>query len=137
MRRIGSISVGSTVDGRARGRQVFPPASPGQEAQNGNDDNENDDETRDGNANGKITLRKANDRRIISSHFCGRFAVFNESVVEVTGLTDVEATVDLDLEIFAIGVIEKTPILIKLKGLPLSASFQQILSIGITDWGLK
>ena len=89
MRRIGSVSVRPTVYGWTGGGQVFASTSPRQEAENGNDDNENDDQTRDGNADGEIPLRKADHTRIIGSHFCGRFLIDESVIVEVAGLTNV------------------------------------------------
>ena len=65
MRRICSIGVGTTVYGRPCSRQIFAPSAFGQNAQKGNDDNENEHETRDGNSNCKVPLRKANCARII------------------------------------------------------------------------
>ena len=65
MRRICSIGVGTTVYGRPCSRQIFAPSAFGQNAQKGNDDNENEHETRDGNSDCKVPLRKANCARII------------------------------------------------------------------------
>ena len=65
MRRICSIGVGTTVYGRPCSRQIFAPSAFRQNAQKGNDDNENEHETRDGNSDCKVPLRKANCARII------------------------------------------------------------------------
>ena len=67
-------------------------------------------------------------------HFCaGDF--FGNRVIEVVGLTYVEAAIDLNFEFFTIGIVKET-FLIKLNCLPLSAFLEQIFASGITDRGL-
>ena len=136
MRRIGSIGIRSTINGRASSRQVFASPSFRQEAQNGDDDNENEDETRDSDSDCKIPLRKTNDAGIVGSNLGRRFFV-DESVFEVIGFNDIQTAVDFNLEIFAVRVVQKASVLVKLKSLSFSPLLEQIFTIGITDWGLK
>ena len=67
MRRKGSVGIRPTVNGRPSRGQIFASSSLGQETQNGNNDNEDEHETRDGNSDCKVPLRKANHTWIISA----------------------------------------------------------------------
>ena len=69
-------------------------------------------------------------------NFSGNVLVY-ESVIKIISLTNVKAAIDLYFEIFTICIVEKALGFIKLQSLPFSAFFEQILSLSITDWGLK
>ena len=124
MRRVSSVGVRPTVNRRPRGRQVFTPSSLGDEARDGNDDNEDQDQAGNGDADGKVPLGKADGAGVVRPYLRSRIvhAIRRELVVvEVVGLADVEAAVDFDLQVLPIGVVEET-FFIKLNGLPLFSS---------------
>ena len=72
----------------------------------------------------------------VTHHFRGNVLV-QEGVVEIVGLADVEAGVDLHLEILAVGVVKQTIFFVKFNGLPLFPLFENVPTSGITDWWLQ
>lgn len=56
VRGVGSVGVGSWVDGRAGGRQVLPPATSGEEDEDGGDHARDQDQAGHGDADGKVAL---------------------------------------------------------------------------------
>ncbi len=63
--------------------------------------------------------------------------VVERRVVEVAGLVDVQARVDLDLEVLSVRVVEHAVGLVQLDRLPPSSLFDRVLSICITDGRLN
>ena len=57
--------------------------------------------------------------------------------VEVGGLVNVEATVDLDLEVVPVRVVEQPLGLVQLDRLALAAAEEDVRALSITDWGLE
>ncbi len=72
----------------------------------------------------------------VTHHFRGDVLV-QEGVVEIVGLADVEAGVDLHLEILSVGVVQQTIFFVKFNGLPLFPLFENVPTSGITDWWLQ
>ncbi len=56
VRGVGSVGVRSWVDGRSGGRQVLPPATSGEEDEDGGDHARDQDQTGHGDADGKVAL---------------------------------------------------------------------------------
>ena len=87
---VGSVGVGTAVDGGAGGGEILPPPALGElegelyilvaaykaqnylkkvweiyQAEDGDDHDEHEDESRDGDADGKVALREADRRRVV------------------------------------------------------------------------
>ena len=65
--RVGSVGVGSGVDGAARGGQVLSAPALRQQAQDRGDDDQDEDEASNGNADGELALVEADRRGIVGA----------------------------------------------------------------------
>ena len=80
VRRVGSVGVRAGVDGRSRRREVLASSSSREEDEDGEDDYGDQDQARDGDADGEVALREADGRGVVDlrwlkrkdhiQHFC-------------------------------------------------------------------